>query len=256
MRHASFELLGPDLPAPEQTDDPRVRVLQVRRGVAVEREHRVPIENVVARPVFRQICVLHCADADGARDVAAFALGQSGVLAGDQFVCALLRFVQQFDQLHEPAVARTERPAVFAQHHAERMVLERRVRGDEAGAPGHREYLTEMQALPRVDEIQHAIRVQRFRSIADGREIGRRIQIAAVGLLHDDRLWRSVLRVEFIEKNALRAVGDRQQSCVVERANDIGQIVVVRAFGVHVRARQRNARAVRIPPRSDSSKCR
>ena len=52
----------------EDRADARVRVLQVRRGVALEREHAVPVEDVVLDAVAREVGVLHRADADRARD--------------------------------------------------------------------------------------------------------------------------------------------------------------------------------------------
>ncbi len=56
--------LGADGPA-EDGPDPRGRVLQVRTGVAAERDHSVPVEDVRALPRGRQVRVLHGADADG-----------------------------------------------------------------------------------------------------------------------------------------------------------------------------------------------
>ena len=56
-----------DLGPPEDRADPGVGVLQVGRRVAVERQHPVPVEDVVLDAVGRQVGVLHRADADRAR---------------------------------------------------------------------------------------------------------------------------------------------------------------------------------------------
>ena len=53
-----------DLGPPEDRADPGVGVLQVGRRVAVERQHPVPVEHVVADPVRGQVGVLQRADAD------------------------------------------------------------------------------------------------------------------------------------------------------------------------------------------------
>ena len=95
--------------------------------------------------MFRQICVLHGADADDAGDLSAVFLRQRRVLRGDDVVRALLCLVDQIDELHQTAVARTKWPAVFAEHHAERVVLQRRFWRNESGAPRDRENLPEVQ---------------------------------------------------------------------------------------------------------------
>ena len=57
---------GVDVALAEERLHARVRVLQVRAGVALERDHLVPVERVVAEPVLPEVGVLHGADADDA----------------------------------------------------------------------------------------------------------------------------------------------------------------------------------------------
>src|SRR5206468_6412043 len=54
--------------AAEDRPDPRGRVLQVGAGVAAERDHPVPVEDIRAFPRGRQVGVLDRADADGLGD--------------------------------------------------------------------------------------------------------------------------------------------------------------------------------------------
>ena len=54
----------------ENALDPRIGILQIRRGVALQREHFVPTENVIALAVRQQVGVFHRAEADDAGDFA------------------------------------------------------------------------------------------------------------------------------------------------------------------------------------------
>ena len=64
---------------PENAADARVGVLQIRRGVAVQRQHLVPTENVIALAVRQQVGVFHRAEADDAGDFAPLRFRQLGL---------------------------------------------------------------------------------------------------------------------------------------------------------------------------------
>ena len=112
-----FETLSAGFP--EDAADPRIGVLQIRRGVAVERQHLVPTEHVIALAVRQQVGVFHRAQADDARDFAPLRLRQLRVFFRDNLEGPLFGFVQQIGQLHRLAGARFERLAVLAQNRAE-----------------------------------------------------------------------------------------------------------------------------------------
>jgi hypothetical protein len=75
-----------------------VAVLQVGRGVAVEGQHAVPVEDVVADPVRGQVGVLHGADADGTSHLAARRRIEILALVGHHGGGPLDRLVEQVDE--------------------------------------------------------------------------------------------------------------------------------------------------------------
>lgn len=108
----------------EDAADARVRVLQVRRGVAVQREHLVPTEHVIALAVGEQVGVFDRAEADNARDLPALRLGQFGVLLGNDLERAFLGFVEQVGEFDGVARARLERLAILPKDRTEPDVRE------------------------------------------------------------------------------------------------------------------------------------
>jgi hypothetical protein len=71
-----------------------VCIHQVRRGVAVESKHSIPVEDVVLDPVVGEIGILDGADADALRDRGALAFIEAWRLFIDQLACPLDRLVQ------------------------------------------------------------------------------------------------------------------------------------------------------------------
>jgi hypothetical protein len=114
---------------PEDGPDPRVRVLQIRPGVAGQREHPVPVEGVVGDPVAGEVGALERADADRLRD-----RGIAGQRPGPAH-----RLVQQRGQGHRGAGPGAEHLAVRAEDRAELDVLDGHPVGDPAGLARHRE---------------------------------------------------------------------------------------------------------------------
>ena len=104
---------------PKDAFDSRVGILQVRRGVALQREHLVPTENVIALAVRQQVGIFHRAQTDDARDFAPLRLRQIRIFVGNNFEGALLRLVEQVGQLHRLAAAGFERLAILAENRAE-----------------------------------------------------------------------------------------------------------------------------------------
>ncbi len=135
-----FALLG----LAQHAGDPGVGVQQIGRGVALEAEHLLEVEAVVAGTVLGQVGVLDRGDAYHAADMAQFVfaegclatLGATGIALLDQLIGALLGFVEQVHQLDGAAVAGLEGAAIGAVHGAEAHVFELHGRIDEAGATG------------------------------------------------------------------------------------------------------------------------
>ena len=143
----------------------RVGVLQVRAGVAVEGEHRVPVEHVVAGAALGQVRVLHRADAHRPRHVRHLFGAEVRVLFRHQPPCPRLRFGQQVEQARAAALARLERALVRAEHGAEGMVLERDALAV-AGRLRQGEELAEVQRLTGIDDVEHALGAEGFGAVA------------------------------------------------------------------------------------------
>ncbi len=169
-----------------------------------------------------QVGIFHRADAHGAGDLPQFGLIQVRVLFLHQLIGALFGFIEQVDQLHRAAVAGLERAAVGAVHGAEAHVLELHAVVDEAGAACHLEGHLEVQGLALVDEIQHAVGVQRLAAIAHGGQVGGGVEVAASSLLHDHRQWITFGVLELLEEDALRAVVLGQQALDAQGVDDSG----------------------------------
>jgi hypothetical protein len=112
----------------EDAVDARDGVEQVGGGVAVEGDHLVPREHVVAGAVLREVGVLHGATPTTAAMAARSASGSSALLPSTSAVGALGGLGQQVLEPDVVAAARLERLVVFAQHRAEIDVLELRQR--------------------------------------------------------------------------------------------------------------------------------
>ena len=222
-----------DSPLCEHALDARVGVLQIGRGVAVEGEHRFPVEDVVAGAVLRQVGVLHRTDANRAGDYGRFGVAELGILGLDQRPRPHDRFVQEIEQPRAAALARLEGAPVAAEHGAEGVVLERHASAV-AGGLGEREQLPKVQRLARVHDVQHAVGAKDIRSVAHGGEVRGVVEVAAVGLAHDHRLHVAVAALELVQEDAERAVGFPQQTFCVQVRHDAVQIVVEGALAAHV----------------------
>ena len=82
----------------ENRPNPDVRILEIRRGVALQRKHPVPRENVISEATLRELGEFHRTDTDDFRDFHGFLALQIRVFLGDRFCGALDRFFEYFDQ--------------------------------------------------------------------------------------------------------------------------------------------------------------
>ena len=195
-----------------------MRVLQVGRSEAVEREHAIPAEDVVADAIAREVGELDRADADGARDRRALVLVEPGAAGIDDRAGARHRLVEQIGEAERAARARPQHLAIVAEDIAELHVHATRGRHEPArelaDLPRHREVL----CLGRADDVDEQARAEPLDAVAHGGQIGRRVVVAAVGLLHDDRHRLAVAAGEAGREDHARAVADSTSSPSASRS--------------------------------------
>ena len=196
------------LGAPEHRLDARVRVLQVRAGVAVEREHAVEVERVVLDPFARQVGVLHRADADGARDRRACVAVEIRVLLVDDRVRP---FAPPRRACSDSFGVSPDRDlsgrAVRAEHRAE-VRRARRAPAAPASPPSARRGTPGVRCWCWRLSTTYSRRVpsQVAHAVPDRRHVGGAVAEAAVGLSDDER------RFESVDEDAERAVVDHRDA--------------------------------------------
>src|SRR5690606_12838135 len=120
--------------------------------------------------------------------------------------------------------------AVGSRVRAERNVVEPDIRAGPARLAQRLEYHREMLRLARVGDVDDARRPEHVQAIARGREIRRRVEITRVALAHDHRQGLAVAALESLRVDDERAFALAQQPGLVEPADDVVEIVVVRAL--------------------------
>ena len=211
----------------EDAADAREGVEQVRRGVADECEHGVPVEHVVALSVAGEVGVLDRADADNAGDVAPLLLGEVGVFFAHGVEGALLGLVEQTGEADDFAAARLERPAVLAKDRAEPDVVELHAVA-RFPAVVQLEELLEVQLLPAVGDVNDLARLPTVLPVLERREVGRGVVGCAVAFLDDGRVFLEQLVV--IKKDDLRAVAFLRDALGDEFVDDALEAVVVKTL--------------------------
>ena len=124
-RQRRIDAVDVDARFTEHGEHAGVSVLHIGRCIALERQHIVPVENVIGGAALRQIGILHRADADHFRQLLQLRFAHLRVLLAHQRQRAIVRLFQQIGELDGAAAAGFERTAVFAQHHAEGVMLQR-----------------------------------------------------------------------------------------------------------------------------------
>ena len=226
--------------------DARAGVLQIGRGVALERQHLVPTEHVIALTVGQQVRVLHRAESDNAGDLTARNFGQIGVFLRDHVQGALLRFVQQFSQLDRIAAARLEGFAVVAENFSEAHM-------DQLGALGGlglpagegEEQLAKVRGLAVVHHIDNLVRRPGLDAVIDGRKIGGGVIEPTVALAYQRRVRRPFTiaidekgillgRQRAVAKHADRAFTLLCDAALEEVGHDVTKPRVVETFAERV----------------------
>ena len=145
------------IPALRKIEQIRVRVLQVRRGVAVERQHPVPVEDVVAeRGRSDRSAYFSGADADVVTDRAPLHVGQLGVAIGHRRLPALDRLVDDVDEVDGVAATAPEHLAIQTEH-LPNGTCTASVGGCSQPAIAGGEHHRQMQRLRCADDVHHEV---------------------------------------------------------------------------------------------------
>ena len=219
-----------DAGSPEDAADARVRVLQVGRGVAVERQHAFPVEDVVAHPIGREIGVFHGTDAEHAGDGSLGVVGEFGILLGHRFTGASDRFLEQLDELRCLAAAALQHLAIGSEHTAERHVNRLGALGQPAGQTRHVEHHREVLGLRCTDDVQDEIGADALDTIDHAREVARGVVETTLALLNDERKRVTVAIGVAGRKYNLGTVALGEHAEGTEPIEDSGESVVVRAL--------------------------
>ena len=221
-----------------------IGILHIRRGVAFERQHIIPVEDVVGGAVFRQVGIFNRADTHHFRQIFQLVSRHIRVLLGHQATGALQRFVQQIRQLHGTAGAGFKRLAVFPQHHTEHMVLQRHRVRHVACFTHDGPRLHQVLVLTRVDVIEHAVGVQRFIAILRAGDIGGGVKVASILFLDDDAHRFAFLVFILIKEHHGGAFALDGQPFGFQIGDDPRQHRVVQALTHYVIAGQRHIQAI------------
>ena len=154
----------------------------------------------------------------------------SGGFGRDHLAGPLHRLVDEAGQAHRIAPAGLEHLLVGAQDRPEGDVLELDRGVDPAGLPGGGKHHGEMLALGRPHHVDQAPRTQRAHPIAQGRQVGGRIPVAAVLLAHDEGDRLALPPGEARRKHADRALAEPGHAQALQLGHHVREVRVVAAL--------------------------
>ena len=192
----------------EDRPDPRGGVLQVRTGVAGQRQHPVEVEGVPGVAGNREIRVLERADADRIGDLVTQV--RVVVPVSDHLFGPLDRLVDESDQLDRFAGAGTNPPAIRPGDQADHRVLRPDLVRQPPGLAGDREQHPEVKRLLGADHVDEPGGFQVLDAVPDRGQVGGVVAVASVALPQDHRLRRPVPAGEAGRKGNERAVADHR----------------------------------------------
>ena len=221
-----------------------IGILHIRRGVAFERQHVIPVKYVVGGAVFGQIGILHCANTDRIGQLFQLSGRHVRILLGHQAARALQRFIQQIRQLHGTPGASFERLTIFAQHHAEHVMFQRHGFRHIARFTHDRPRLHQVLVLTGIDVVEHPVGVQRFITILRTGDIGRGVEVAAILFLDDDAHRFAFLVFILIKEHHGCAFALDGQTFSFQIGNNAWQHRVIQAFTHYVIAGQGDVQTI------------
>ena len=98
----------------------------------------------------------------------------------------------------------------------------------------HREDLLQVERLARIDDVEDAVGRERAGPIAHGREVARRIEVAAIRLLHDHGVIWPSLFLNSSKKTHCAPLDSTSRPLARKSSTTRGQVVVVRALAPNV----------------------
>ena len=214
----------------EDRPDPRLRVLQVRAGVAGQGQHPVEVERVLGVVGHRQVRVLDRTDTDLAGDLGPLLLVQVGTVLRHDHRGTLHGFVQQGHEPNRGTAAGAQDLAVAAED-----VADLDVRGLDVlrqpprlacGRPHH----LEVHGLRRTHHVQHAVGLEGIHAVPDRGQVGGGVAVAAVALADDERERFVLTAGETVQEHAQGVVADLGDALGRQLVAHVAEHVVVGAL--------------------------
>jgi hypothetical protein len=221
-----------------------VGILHVRRSVAFERQHVIPVEHVVGGTVLGQIRVFHGTNTDRVSQFFQFVGWHIRVLLCHQTTGAFQRFIQQVSQFYRAASAGFERFTVFAEHHPEHVVFQRNRIRHVARFTHNRPRLHQVLVLTGIDVVQHAIGMKGFVTVFRAGNIGGGVQIAAILFLDDHAHRFAFLVFVLIKEHHRCAFALYRQTFRFKIGHNSWQHWVIQAFTHHIVTGQSHVQTV------------
>ena len=226
-RFAISQRCAIDSGSSENRTDSGMGVLQIRRSVAIERQHAIPVEHVVTHAISGEIGVLHRADADLTGDRQSILDGQFGILLGDGGFGAHEGFVEQIDELQGLTTAALQHFTIGSENAAERNMHGLGRFGEPASHTSHVEHHRQVLCLWSTHDIQEEIGVQTFDAVDHTGEITGGVVETTRALLHDERKWITVAIGVPGREHHVGTVGLLEESERVESSDHLREQFVV-----------------------------
>ena len=219
-----------------------MRVLQVRRGVAFERQHPIPVEDVVLDPIGRQVGVLQRADADHPADLDAARrrAGRGSSRRTDAVARSMASSTRSTNRTGSPL-------RLFSILRSLPSTLPKATCTASAGGTqpaGHRgdvEHHRKVLRLRRADDVDEQRRLDPLDAVEHTGQVAGAVVEPAAALLHDQRQRIAVAVRVAGREHDIGAVALLQQPGCVEPLDDLGQQVVVHALAGEVVVGQQHA---------------
>ena len=137
-----------------------------------------------------------------------------------------------------------ERPAVRPEDGPEREVTGFHARRKPARPPSRLEHHAEMQRLASVDHVEDALRAELRDPVPDGGQVGRRVVVAAVALLHDQRNTLAVRPHDVVEEDTQGPVVAHRHPGALQLGAHLGEVGVVEALADRILVDQQHVERV------------
>jgi len=185
------DLIRVDIALEHDSSRPRVGVLNVGTGVAIQGHHLVEIEAIIAGAMVREIGILDRAQPYGFGDPTLLRLvhrpfnSPAALRIAHDSQGFRYGLVQQRLQTDRGPATSLERPPIIPQYGPEVDMDQSGISEPQSLRDG--EQLLKMLALPRIDHIKNLVRTKLLLAVKQRRQIGGRVQISTILLADDHR---------------------------------------------------------------------